>query len=499
MSKCDFRIVFDQADRRYRGGEEVTGTVFVAVNEDVESAGVLLEQFWQTHGRGNTATGPKQTRELYRGSLRAGQSLSYPFRFTAPDGPPTYRGRYLNVDHYVHARVDIPWAIDPTLKEEYVLLPGPRRYGNLPASAGSAPRVKSGLAAFGAPVGVGMIVFGLFLFPCGLVLTVLGLVVLLFSARRLLAEKKIGTVRVSWGSLHVPPGGSLPLHIAFTPRRSSRLNRIVAQLVGQERCVSGSGTNRTTHTHKFYERATILAPECDVTAGRPLEVTGLVPIPETSAFSFHASNNDLSWELEVRVDIPLWPDWVAKRTVVVRPAAEPEIVEATVVEEPLPGPFGQVQPARDSRPPEAVPAMPLLSAESPVSPEPEPPTAEEPPAVAPASTDPALVGILERIASADRYSREREEIFKEQAERSFGCAIEVAKIERTYSYIPDQRFRKGRTVTGVLRGTDCEVSVELTEARNEEIDSLKPGSVVQADCRLVKWNTIYDRLEMREA
>ena len=39
----------------------------------------------------------------------------------------------------------------------------------------------------------------------------------------------------------------------------------------------------------------------------------------------------------------------------------------------------------------------------------------------------------------------------------------------------------------------------LIEARNEEFDSLKPGSLLHANCRLLKWNTIYDRLEMRES
>ena len=33
MSKCELQIVFDREDRTYRGGEEVTGTVYVRVEE----------------------------------------------------------------------------------------------------------------------------------------------------------------------------------------------------------------------------------------------------------------------------------------------------------------------------------------------------------------------------------------------------------------------------------------------------------------------------------
>ncbi|MFH1268528.1 MAG: hypothetical protein ABIK89_22625, partial [Planctomycetota bacterium] len=298
MSKCDLRIVFDRADRAFRGGDEVSGTVYVEVNQDVECNGIVVERFWQTHGRGNTATGPRQSSVVYRGTLRAGQSLEYPFRFTAPDGPPTYHGRYLNVDHYVAVRVDIPWAIDPKQKEEYVLMPGGRQYGNLPKSVGGTPQAGAAMVGLSAPIGMAIIGLGVFLFPpCGLVLVPVGLVLVAFGLRKLLAEKKIGKVRVFWGNPIAAPGASLPLRLVFTPRQSSRLNQITAKLVGQERCVSGSGTNRTTHTHKFYERTTVVAPECEVVVGRPIQLNAQVPVPQMAAYSFHASDNELSWEL----------------------------------------------------------------------------------------------------------------------------------------------------------------------------------------------------------
>ncbi len=541
MSKCDLGIVFDRPDRRYRAGEEVTGTVHVQVNQDVECNGVLLERFWQTHGRGNTATGPKQTDILEKGPLRAGQVLSFPFRFTAADGPPTYHGRYLNVDHYVHLRVDVPWAIDPKLKEEYILLPGPRPYGNMPSLAGGAFAGKKSLGAVGVPIGVGLLVFGAFFFiPFGLFLIPAGLIVLFFALRKTLAEKRIGQVSFTCGSAKVAPGSDLPARLYFVPRKSSHLNRITAKLVGRERCVSGSGTNRTTHTHKFHERTVSLLSECDVTPGSPIDLKATVPIPQTDAFSFHATDNALEWELEVCVDIPLWPDWVEKRPLIVRPRLEPEIVEAVVVEEapPLaPGPaatvagagaavydipleqaprapsspsFDQPEAAepfvageaaeteaefREPLPSEEAPSPEPAPAETPL-PEPQPPASE--PAAAPV-TAAALIGIVGQIATADRYSRQREQIIEQNSEQPFQCAVEITRAERTYTYIPDERYRTGRTVTGKLHGTDCEVTVQLPAERNDEIDALRPGSLISAQCKLLKWNTIYDRLEMREA
>lgn len=540
MSKCDLRIDFDRTDRRFRGGEEVTGTVTVQVNEDADCNGIILEHFWQTHGRGNSATGPKLATELYRGPLRAGQSLKYPFQVTAPIGPPTYHGTYLNVDHYLMVRVRIPWAIDPRAKEEYVLLPSGAEYGNLRVTSPTGLINKQTLTGLGVPAGVAMILAGVFFFPCGLVLVPFGLLVLLFGVRKKLAEKKIGKVALSLGSLRVAPGGQLPLRLMFTPRHTSRLNGITAKLVGSEKCVSGSGTNKTTHTHKFFERTVVLVPECEVTAGRPIRVAGIVPIPETNAYSFHATDNDVLWELEVRVDIPMWPDWTDKRTVVVRPAIGAEAVEVTVVEEPpvpaarssepsippFAAPLDRYEPVTKGAP-EPAPPTDVASTEAaasigaapvpeevseplqdqPTEPpppptqepaEPEAPVEEAPPAPQALPTDPGLVEIVGRIVSADRYSRDREQIIEENSETAFDCEIEVARSERTYSYIPDERFRKGRTVTGKLHGTDCEVSVQLVEARNGEIDGLDPGSLLHAKCRPLKWNTIYDRLEMRE-
>jgi hypothetical protein len=525
-------IVFDRPDRRYRSGEEVTGNVQVQVNRDVECRGVLLERFWQTHGRGNTTTGPKQADVLEKGFLRAGQVLSFPFRFTAPDGPPTYHGRYLNVDHYVHLRVDVPWAIDPKLKEEYVLLPGPRRYGNLPAPASDVRRATKSLGAIGVPLGVGLLVLGfIFIFPFGPFLIPAGLIVLFFALRKKLAEKRIGQVKLAYGATTVAPGGSVPLRLRFVPRKSSHLNRITAKLVGRERCVSGSGTNRTTHTHKFHERTFELLSERDVTAGSPVQLELTVPIPQTDAFSFYARDNALQWELEIRVDIPMWPDWIDKRQVIVRPPVGPEVVTATAVEEAPPLAAGPAQvvagaaaavddipleqpspPAHDPSGAEPGAGEPVgadeaawreaLPSEETPAPEPAPteaPPPEQPPPASEPATAAALVGIVGQIATADRYSREREKIIERNAEQPFPCAVEINRAERTYTYIPDERFRKGRTVTGKLRGTDCEVTVELSSDRNDEIDALEPGSLIGAHCKLLKWNTIYDRLEMREA
>ncbi len=501
MSKCDLTIVFDRPDRQYQGGEEVTGSVQVSVNADVLCDGLSIEHRWQTHGRGNRATGPKLSSVVFQGQWRAGESVSYPFRFTAPNGPPTYRGRYLNIDHYVRARADVPWALDPKTEEEYTLLPGVGSYGNRPdTSTGQGQTLQTGLTALGIPIGVVMIITGIvFCFPFGIVLIPGGCIVLFFASRRMMAEKRLGKVDLHCGPSEVAPGSDLPLMLKFTPSAAGQLNRITAKLTGVERCVSGSGTNKSTHTHKLHDRTVTLSRSRQLQPNRPVALQCRVPIPETTAFSFSAHDNDLVWQLEVRIDIPLWPDWIAKRILTVRPGVEAPIIEATAVEPTFIEPTVVEEVPLDTQPAET-PVFPI-----------QPPPVEQPSGLAsdadtfleepmPAAADghTALVDIVAGIAAASRYGSERAKLIEEHVGKMFPCSIDISTIEKTYSYGSDDRFRDGRKIIGQITGTDCKASLQLLASRNEEIDALDPDATVKTDCTLLKWNNIYDRLEMQE-
>ncbi|MEE8452131.1 MAG: hypothetical protein V3R99_09460 [Thermoguttaceae bacterium] len=513
MSKCDLKIEFDRADRQYQPGEEVTGTVHVRVNREVQCDGLMVEHFWQTHGRGNTATGTKQSLVVFRGQWQAGESASYPFSFTAPSGPPTYRGHYLNIDHYVRARVDIPWALDPKKQEEYLLHVGSEPYGNRPDVRLQQQKAGGSAAStLGMVIGGAMLAFGVFLcVPFGLVLIPAGCLVLFFSLRKVMAERKIGQVDLNCGSSNVAPGGNVPLKLSFAPRGSARLNAITARLTGVERCVSGSGTNKTTHTHKLHNRTIALSGERTVSADQPVRLQCEVPIPQTRAYSFSAADNDLIWELEVRIDIPLWPDWVEKRVLTIRPDAETQAVEATVVAEEPPlladvvvveEPVQEVSvtPIEDQS---DRPAEDVFETVAEETPPPDDVAGAEPapiasPAAGPIAGRAELATIAESILAAGRFGFERERIVEENMERTFACAIGISKIDRTYSYASDDRLRNGRTIIGRIEGTDCEASLLTPQSRNGEIDALDVRGTVETRCVLLKWNTIYDRLEMRE-
>ncbi len=113
MSKCDFEVEFDRDNRTYLAGEQVSGTVRLRVNKTVQCRKVSIKGLWKTHWRGNHASDEYFEQTVFEGELIEGQTYEFKFEFAAGLHPWTYRGHHLNIDHYIHVRIDVPWALDP--------------------------------------------------------------------------------------------------------------------------------------------------------------------------------------------------------------------------------------------------------------------------------------------------------------------------------------------------------------------------------------------------
>lgn len=353
MSKCELEVLFDRDDRTYRPGEPVRGEVVVVTDEDVRCSGLTVELLWQTHGAGNTDRTVLDTLALAPEPWNPGLRYRYPFSFTAPGRPLTYHGHFLNVDHCVAARADLPWALDPKASEEYLLVPGPdshREHLASPvdftvAAAGSSGPVAKVIGWLLLPVLL-VLVVALLLMILPLVLVIGGVVLL----RRVIAERRLGrvTVEVSGPEVGPPtepgvaksvasrlgviarpftpraitPGGELRFQVRFQPRTAVDVDRVTVRLVGTEECRSGSGTNAKTHTHTLCEETSLLAEGVSFIPGVPMELTGVLPVPALEAYSFRAHNNALKWKLEVAIEIPSWPDWKRDHPLLLVPCPE---------------------------------------------------------------------------------------------------------------------------------------------------------------------------------
>ncbi|RMG08496.1 MAG: hypothetical protein D6731_21840 [Planctomycetota bacterium] len=355
MAKCTLSIVLDPEREAYALGEVISGSVRVTVDSDCSCNALNLALRWETHGRGNRTHGPESVQTLFRGTWRAGEEHAYPFSFEIPPGPVTYHGHLLNVDYFLRATADIPWAIDPKAERDFLVVAPPdgslvltgaesdpqhthslETWQDLQAGAGAAA-VFAGVVLL--CVGLGLLLVGgnllvsaepveWFYVAVGGLLSALGAGALYFGLRNRLAERKLGPVAVELRPRRVPPGGVLQATIHFTPRTSLHLNRVRVRLRGTEVVVSGSGTNKTTHSHDLFSEVATLHEGGPVLAGEAQRLECQFALPPSAPLSFRAPGNSLRWNAVFHVDVAHWPDWSQQVPLLVLPPAEQEEVPA---------------------------------------------------------------------------------------------------------------------------------------------------------------------------
>ena len=110
--------------------------------------------------------------------------------------------------------------------------------------------------------------------------------------------------------------------LSITPPQNVSTEGVTWKIVATEKCISGSGTNRSTHTHKAYESTQQLAPRGTLPGGVETKFAFEQILPKDPLFSVNLSDNNLEWTGELRVAISIWPDWVKKLRFKVVPPAQ---------------------------------------------------------------------------------------------------------------------------------------------------------------------------------
>ncbi|MDP7741581.1 MAG: hypothetical protein QGF67_09085 [Lentisphaeria bacterium] len=346
MSKCDLSIELESGAVRHQPGDVVRGHVLVDVNDVCTCKNLNIALQWRTHGRGNRDKGEPLRQTLFEGVWRPDEQPRYPFEFTVPTGPLSYRGKVLNIDWYITARADIPWAFDPKAETEIFVhhgsYTGPLSVGNdrkhqqlqqwqskargvLSTRAGLVTCVLLGMAAvFLVPMlcmGIGAVIWGILevrkdpstgnilLLTIGSVFTLLPAIILVIFLRWRQMRRKLGNVQVAAEAANMDAGTKIFCAITFTPQASVVLNRISADLVGQEIAVSGSGTTSYTYTEEFHRENRELRSAQQLVPGNPVEEIVEFDLPADAPATFFARSNQFTWQVDVKVDIPGWPDY----------------------------------------------------------------------------------------------------------------------------------------------------------------------------------------------
>lgn len=337
MAKCELSIQLDEPDRTYEHGELVTGRLIVEVFDAVRCDGLSIQHRWKTHGRGNTDQGIADSEVVFVGEWEEPGTYEYEFEFTQPNGPQTYHGYHLNVDWYVYATVDIPWALDPDAEVDHLA----RYTGSREAYViGSEDNLESSdeqmQGCLGCLGGVGLTLVFVALFSVwsflqdgegaslaiGLVLFAVGGGLAWMAFSRILASNKLGEIEVSFDPERAFPGEEVTCRVSITPPKSTELNGLEHILSAAEVVVRGSGTNKSTYRKDLFEASAT----SDWTGPETLEggVEHLFEqtfvIPEDAPPSFDSGDdNKLEWLVETHVDIPSWPDWSGRDTLIVVP------------------------------------------------------------------------------------------------------------------------------------------------------------------------------------
>jgi hypothetical protein len=326
MAACNLKIEIDDPSRVRVGGETITGTVVVTAEKNVNCKAFDVTCCWMTHGRGNVARGDVETQTLYQGEWQEGQVYRYPFKLKSATWPPTYYGNHLNVGHYIEAKAKLPWKLDPKTQQEFTLVAT-----ETPADLTPTQVTKAKASGVGWIVGV--LVLGLFMFTMlplfFILLPVVAIAGGLFWFFRVFLPRRItGTVDLVIEPGVVSSGESLTGRFEFTPQSNTSINGIKWTILCTEKCISGSGSNRTTHTHEVLRKEITLMEAGQLVAGKRQQYDLSFAIPQNAPPSLKFTDNELKWGSQVRIDIPRWPDWVKELPFVVKASSTNQSVNA---------------------------------------------------------------------------------------------------------------------------------------------------------------------------
>lgn len=312
MGKCGLSIELENPTTAYYGGDKVRGHVRIDADADVRCRSLDVYAGWRTRGMGNVASehGPKLT--LFSGPLVAGESQRFPFEVEMLSWPPTYHGFHLNIEHFIEATADIPWATDPKESVPIHLLPSQRSGGEAAAPQPPTKAVYAFLFIFAcafvtmfAVAFLGPKPWVLLGAPALVVTGTLGLLLVY----RWLPRLYVGQVQFDLQPRRVVPGEVLSGSFSICPTRAIEPQFIHFHLIATEVCVSGSGTNQKTHRHELFARQIVLADKPTLHAGETVHFKILTHLPPVAAYSMKLTHNELHWLGRIHVGIAGLVDW----------------------------------------------------------------------------------------------------------------------------------------------------------------------------------------------
>ena len=318
MAECEISIEFDRSDRKYRGGESISGSVHVVAKQDLTYDSITLIGAWHCHGYGLPVTRDVCGSLLDSAArLKAGERRSFPFSIEAPSEPLTYHGVELNIDQHVRVELCFPTGPVQEFTEQYHLAPGVPP-GSLKAEVNEPGRTDSDAGARqGWAVAVVVAICsaaGFLWFP---IVGYVGFGILALNVvHSLVFAAQLRSVVVTASNTVVGAGGDYVVTVTCKPRMNLTLQGIRVTL----RCLEASmdydlsdddhsAPTPSSISQEVHKSEKVYCKGAVLKAGQPFttEVSGTVP--QTEAYSFATGCGDVReervcsvrWELRVSV------------------------------------------------------------------------------------------------------------------------------------------------------------------------------------------------------
>jgi len=215
----------------------------------------------------------------------------------------------------------------------------------------------------------------------------------------------------------------------------------------------------------------------------------LILLPESNAWSLSESDNKITWVLETRIDIPWFPDWKEKTTLQFVPREFIDDGAPTAKAEDVTGYDEYTAPPHQSAEPMAAEAG-WQDNENSSPTESYEPTVDNRP----------IITLVDQILAANRFGNARESLTEQSVGHIFDLAIQIERVSRTFGYQGSSgtTYESGRTITGIIAGTEHEVELLTTNQSNDTVDELQPGATWQTRVQIVSWDSLYNRLTLEE-
>ncbi|NOY28297.1 MAG: hypothetical protein GXP62_20760 [Oligoflexia bacterium] len=351
MSKCELVIRLDGDRRSYAPGDSITGSVEVTVHSKGSCCCKELTVALRWHvpdvgGRSEDGVGDGNCSALLgQGEWQAGQTLSFPFTLTAPEGLLSYDGELFTLSWAIEAKAVVSLGLDVAASETITLVappvtPRPDTDGDTDTGVSDAASeiptpLRQGIGWNWRETGLGLAGLGLAMMimsihppspaegwlsvPGGMVIGSFGVgaVLVIHSILSAMARIAVGRPRLLLEPFSPHLGNTLKVHVLLHPKKNltvclATLEITACEIVTRPPPLNYHAKYPLVHTVVLHTQTVKLEPRT-IPGGKESRITWCVPLPADGVPSLQAPDHHVvQWTLALQLEALGLAGWNTK-------------------------------------------------------------------------------------------------------------------------------------------------------------------------------------------